>query len=165
MQNYFLQPVFIIFTRGAINFDHDYIVLKYINNETKRFRTFVANRISFVRDATDVSQWRYVSTKENSADEASSELTANRFLSCKRWTKGPEFLCQPDKEWRTRVSLSTRQRMAETLFRNCNLYQWSGSQARNHKQPHCERSVKPHQLSDKLFLFMEKSDDSCSLAT
>lgn len=34
-------------------------VLKYITNETKRFRTFVANRISFVRDATDVSQWRY----------------------------------------------------------------------------------------------------------
>lgn len=74
-------------------------VLKYINNETKRFRTFVANRISFVRDITDVSQWRYISTKENPADEASRGLTANRFLSCKRWIKGPEFLCQPDREW------------------------------------------------------------------
>ncbi|XP_034151514.1 uncharacterized protein LOC117595338 [Esox lucius] len=74
-------------------------VLKYINNETKRFRTFVANRISFVRDSTDVSQWGYVSTKENPADEASRGLTANRFLSCKRWIKGPEFLCQPDREW------------------------------------------------------------------
>lgn len=67
-------------------------VLKYINNETKRFRTFVANRISFVRDTTDVSQWRYVNTKENPADEASRGLTANRFLSCTRWIKGPEFL-------------------------------------------------------------------------
>jgi len=25
MQNYFLQPVFVIFTRGAIDFDHDCI--------------------------------------------------------------------------------------------------------------------------------------------
>lgn len=39
-----------------------------VTNETKRFRTFVANRISFVRD-----------TNENPADEASRGLTANRF--------------------------------------------------------------------------------------
>ena len=43
-------------------------MLKYIKNETKRFQTFVANRISLVRDATDVSQWRYVGTKENPAN-------------------------------------------------------------------------------------------------
>lgn len=74
-------------------------VLKYINNETKRFQTFVANRTSFIRDATDVSQWRYVNTKENPADEASRGLTADRFLSCKRWIQGPDFLCKPDREW------------------------------------------------------------------
>lgn len=74
-------------------------VLKYINNETKRFQTFVANTISFVRDATDASQWRYVNTKENPADEASRGITADRFLNCKRWIKGPEFLCKPHQEW------------------------------------------------------------------
>ncbi len=43
-------------------------VLKYIRNETQRFHTFVANRISFIREAADVSQWRYVNTKHNPAD-------------------------------------------------------------------------------------------------
>ncbi|TDH06297.1 hypothetical protein EPR50_G00132240 [Perca flavescens] len=35
-------------------------VLKYIRNETKRFHTFVSNRISIIREATVVSQWRWV---------------------------------------------------------------------------------------------------------
>lgn len=74
-------------------------VLKYINNKTKRFQTFVANRFSFVSVTTDVSQWRYVGTKENPADEASRGLTADCFLNSKRWIKGPEFLCKPDWEW------------------------------------------------------------------
>lgn len=74
-------------------------MLKYINNKTKRFQTFVANRISFVRNATNVSRWRYVGTKENPADEASGRLTTDRLSSFKRWTKGPEFLCKPDREW------------------------------------------------------------------
>ena len=74
-------------------------VLKYINNETKRFQTFVANRVSCIRDATNVSQWKYVNTKENPADAASRGLTADRFLSCKKWTRGPDFLCKASDEW------------------------------------------------------------------
>lgn len=58
-------------------------VLKYINNKTKCFQTFVANGISFVRDATDVLQCRYVGTKENPTDEASRGLIADRFLNNK----------------------------------------------------------------------------------
>ncbi|XP_028314842.1 uncharacterized protein LOC114470696 [Gouania willdenowi] len=74
-------------------------VLKYLNNETKRFQTFVANRISVVRDATEVAQWRYVNTKENPADEASRGLTAERFLNCRRWIEGPEFLYKQQQKW------------------------------------------------------------------
>ncbi len=40
-------------------------VLKYVMNEDKRFHTFVANRVSIIREATKTSQWRYVGTKEN----------------------------------------------------------------------------------------------------
>ncbi|XP_038138994.1 uncharacterized protein LOC119782185 [Cyprinodon tularosa] len=34
-------------------------VLKYICSEAKRFHTFVANRVSIIRDATQTDQWRY----------------------------------------------------------------------------------------------------------
>lgn len=63
-------------------------VLKYINNENKHFRTFVANRISFVRDATEVQQWRYVSTKENPADQASQRANSKQLLKLLEMDQG-----------------------------------------------------------------------------
>ncbi len=40
-------------------------ILRYIRNESRRFQTFVANRINIIRSASKVSQWRYISTKLN----------------------------------------------------------------------------------------------------
>ncbi|XP_035985471.1 uncharacterized protein LOC118558973 isoform X4 [Fundulus heteroclitus] len=74
-------------------------VLKYISSETRRFHTFVANRISVIREATDVNQWRYVSSKENPADDASRGMRAEEFLKCRRWIHGPEFLHRSEEEW------------------------------------------------------------------
>lgn len=74
-------------------------VLKYISSETRRFHTFVANRISVIREATDVNQWRYVSSKENPADDASRGMRAEEFLKCRRWINGPEFLHRSEEEW------------------------------------------------------------------
>ena len=34
------------------------VVLSYLNNERKRFHTFVANRVKVICDHTDVEQWR-----------------------------------------------------------------------------------------------------------
>ena len=36
------------------------IVLAYLHNETKRFKTFVANRISQIRNNSDTTQWHFV---------------------------------------------------------------------------------------------------------
>lgn len=74
-------------------------VLKYICNETKWFHTFVANRTSFIREATDVNQWRYVGSRENPADEASRGMKAQDFLKGRRWMNGPEFLSKSKEEW------------------------------------------------------------------
>lgn len=73
-------------------------VLKYILNETKRFHTYVANRVAAIREATETDQWRYVNTINNPADEASRGLTAQEFGKGK-WLKGPDFLCLPPTEW------------------------------------------------------------------
>lgn len=74
-------------------------VLKYIRNENRRFQTFVANRISTIRRATAVSQWRYVHTTQNPADEASRGLTIDPFLTNQRWMEGPEFLWKNEEAW------------------------------------------------------------------
>lgn len=45
-------------------------VLKYLNNEDRRFHTFVANRISIIKEVSKPSQWRHVGSKDNPANDA-----------------------------------------------------------------------------------------------
>lgn len=71
-------------------------VLKYICSEVKRFQTFVANRVSVIREATQANQWRYVSSKDNPADEASRGMKAEDFLKHSKWINGPEFLYESE---------------------------------------------------------------------
>ena len=74
-------------------------VLKYIRNEDKRFHTFVANRVTAIRDATDVSQWKYVNTKDNPADDASRGRKVDDLVTGSRWIEGPSFLWKPEEYW------------------------------------------------------------------
>lgn len=74
-------------------------VLKYINNENRRFRTFVAYRISVIRGATHPVQWQYVHTSQNPADSASRGLTVQKLLNSKTWLTGPEFLWKEEETW------------------------------------------------------------------
>lgn len=97
------------FAKGELEFDlkesdvyywtDSMIVLGYIKNERKRFRTFVANRISVIREATSSQQWRHVGTKVNPADDASRGLTIEEYLKDPRWVKGPRFLWHSDDQW------------------------------------------------------------------
>ena len=49
-------------------------VLQYIGNESRRFHTFVANRVSEMHDATDPTQWRHVPSHSNPADDCTRGL-------------------------------------------------------------------------------------------
>lgn len=71
-------------------------VLRYIQNETKRFHTFVANRIAVISDSTDVSQWEHIKSSSNPAEASRG---AKEFLACKRWLSAPEFLLKVEEEW------------------------------------------------------------------
>ena len=74
-------------------------VLQYINNETKRFPVFVANRVQFIRESTNPSQWRYVESKCNPADDASRGLSGTQFVQQRRWIDGPSFLKKSEADW------------------------------------------------------------------
>lgn len=49
-------------------------VLKYILNDTSRFLTYVANRVSTIRNLSQKFQWRYVNSTANPADDASQSV-------------------------------------------------------------------------------------------
>lgn len=74
-------------------------VLKYVANENVRFRTFVANRISVIRENTDVKQWKFIRTKQNPADLASRGMSASTLVKCREWIHGPDFLWKKEEEW------------------------------------------------------------------
>ncbi|XP_013381171.1 uncharacterized protein LOC106152206 [Lingula anatina] len=73
------------------------VALGYISNESRRFKTFVANRVSLIRENSDPSQWRHVPGNVNPADVLSRGCD-----SCdipKTWREGPEFLKDHKSNW------------------------------------------------------------------
>ena len=46
-------------------------VLGFINNSSRRFHTFVANRVQVIHEHSSVQSWKYVPTDSNPADDAS----------------------------------------------------------------------------------------------
>ena len=68
------------------------IVLKYINNINKRFKTFVANRLEFIHSGSKAAQWRHVQGKQNPADYASRGLHVHETEKAEVWFNGPKFL-------------------------------------------------------------------------
>ena len=50
------------------------VALRYIRNEEKRLKVFVANRAQLIRENSDVNQWRYIKAKKNRANYTSHGL-------------------------------------------------------------------------------------------
>ncbi|XP_070549479.1 uncharacterized protein [Ptychodera flava] len=73
------------------------IVLGYINNSSKRFHVYVANRVEKIHNISSPHQWRHVSTHENPADIASRSVPAQK-LNSTIWLSGPAFLWQRDEQ-------------------------------------------------------------------
>ena len=68
------------------------VVLQYIRNTALRLQTFVANRVTTIRDGSSPEQWVYIESKRNPADHASRGLSAKKLVSCQEWKHGPPFL-------------------------------------------------------------------------
>ncbi|XP_072177022.1 uncharacterized protein [Diadema setosum] len=81
-------------------------VLKYISNETARYPVFVTNRLSIIRDGSEVIQWKYIPTKLNPADHASRGLDASELTKKKEWLEGPEFLKESEEMWPSDVKVT-----------------------------------------------------------
>ena len=78
------------------------IVLSYIRNESKRFKIFEGNRVSFIRESTTSEQWQYIPGNLNPSDVASRGCTAN--ILPNDWYQGPLFLSDHKSAWPTFTS-------------------------------------------------------------
>ena len=75
-------------------------VLNYVKSESGRFKTFVANRVDFIRSKTKIEQWRHVPSEDNAADILSrGSKSIGRFVGDDSWKYGPSFLSKNENEW------------------------------------------------------------------
>lgn len=81
-------------------FTDSQIVLAYLQNQSRRFHVYVANRVSKIQESTDVTQWHHVPSAENPADHASRGLFPCDLMSS-NWFCGPEFLRQTEIDFQT----------------------------------------------------------------
>ena len=72
------------------------VVLGYIANETRRFYTYVANRVDCIRKSSSPEEWRYVPIHLNPADCTTRSVKANE-LESSAWLSGPKFLRDQDQ--------------------------------------------------------------------
>ena len=71
-------------------------VLRYVHNDATGLQTFVANRITKIRELLSPTQWQYVNTQSNPDDQSSRGV----FADClERWIKRPSFLTQFKETW------------------------------------------------------------------
>ena len=75
------------------------VILGYISNDSRRFQTFVANRIAEIRDTTTPSQWLHVPGALNPTDDCSRGLPGEELTIDSRWFRCPNFLREPEEHW------------------------------------------------------------------
>ena len=75
------------------------IVLGYIKNVSRHFKTFVGNRLSVIHSATSPDQWCYIKSNLNPADIASRGIDESDTEKLRVWLNGPEFIWHDSLHW------------------------------------------------------------------
>lgn len=81
------------------------VVLGYIRNETRRFYTYVSNRVDRIRNKSSPTQWNFVPTTKNPADCGTRANMNAKDLPQSMWLSGPNWpRNKPESDIRTKDS-------------------------------------------------------------
>ncbi|GFV63868.1 pao retrotransposon peptidase superfamily [Trichonephila clavipes] len=75
------------------------IVLSWLSSHPRKWKTFVANRISEIMEVLPTKHWRHVPSKENPADIASRGIDPKCLPDCMLWWQGPPWLRLETSSW------------------------------------------------------------------
>lgn len=90
-------------------------VVCWIQGQSRRYKTFVANRISEIHQKSNPRQWRHVPTDFNCADDATRGLHARELTIDHRWFSGPAFLYENEDAWPQRKRIKQEERSEDCL--------------------------------------------------
>ena len=85
-------------------------VLQWIKTDPKSKQMFVANRLGEIAEITRPTEWRWVPSKLNPADDA-TRFSKEVLKSTDRWCTGPTFLKEPPESWPKEKALDRASRL------------------------------------------------------
>lgn len=74
-------------------------VMSWIHSDHRRYKSFVAHRVAEILETTDERNWRWISTIDNVADDATRAKHPPKFDPESRWLRGPRFLQVEETLW------------------------------------------------------------------
>ena len=77
--------------------------MRYIKSQGARFHTFVANRVTEIKEVSDPEIWRHVSPGTSQRCGCSSGLSAQDLVQEGRWIYGPNLLLQDEDCWKNQT--------------------------------------------------------------
>ena len=82
------------------------VVLHWVYNHNNRQKTYIANRLHKKQHTTAISDWKYVPTKHNPADEGTRGIKTTE-LKHSQWMKRPDFHKLPSHLWPRTIKETT----------------------------------------------------------
>lgn len=74
-------------------------LLCWLQSDHKRYTQYVGSRVGEILESTEISEWRWVPTKHNVADDGTKWHRKPDLSSNSRWFNGPQFLHRPSDDW------------------------------------------------------------------
>ncbi|KAH0818641.1 hypothetical protein GEV33_004150 [Tenebrio molitor] len=79
------------------------VALAWIHGHPSRWKTFVANRVSYIQTSLPSLRWKHVPSSDNSADVASHGTEPELLRDSPLWWQGPPWLSQGEGCWPKKV--------------------------------------------------------------
>ena len=68
------------------------VILGFIANDSRAFKTFVANRVQAIQEYSIANQWNYIPSEDNPADDASRGMALKNFSNITSCFQGAAHL-------------------------------------------------------------------------
>lgn len=85
--------------RHTVMWSDSTTVLSWIRSDSAQYKVFVGTRIAEIQEHTDASDWRYVPSDQNPADDITRGKSLLLLAKPNRWNKGPAFLYEHPSHW------------------------------------------------------------------
>ena len=82
--------------QSSVYWTDSMIVLAYLQDDSKRYHTFVGNRVARIRSQSEASQRRHVPSEQNPASRGTLSVA---HLASSEWFNVPKFLTQQESKW------------------------------------------------------------------